>query len=186
MPQLQKIADCLLRNSRVLPIGLLLFCAPLYADENMPAMDDSATMQNDTEAPPAATSDTALDTRTTTTAPASEAVKPGKKQSPHILRALLTTAIVDREPADEIVSLDKNKDRIYFFTEIAGLKGKVIKHRWEYQGKTMAEVNFNVGSPKWRCYSSKNILPDWTGIWTVSVVDDKGEVLAETYFEVTD
>jgi hypothetical protein len=50
----------------------------------------------------------------------------------------------------------------------------------------MGEVNFNVGSNRWRSYSSKNLLPEWTGIWTVSVIDDKGNVLTETYFEVTE
>jgi hypothetical protein len=75
---------------------------------------------------------------------------------------------------------------VYFFTEFSGLKGKVVKHRWEYDGKVMGEVNFNVGSNHWRSYSSKNLLPEWTGIWTVSVIDDKGKVLTETYFEVTE
>lgn len=117
--------------------------------------------------------------------PSEDAVKK-PPQSEHVVRALLTTGIENREPVDEIVSLNKNQERIYFFTEFTGLKGQMIKHRWEYNGKVMGEVNFNVGSNRWRCYSSKNLLPEWTGIWTVSVIDEKNNVLSEAYFEVTE
>jgi hypothetical protein len=102
----------------------------------------------------------------------------------HVARALLTTGIVDREPVDEIVSLDNDAGRVYFFTEFVNMKGANIVHRWEYKGKTMAEVNFNVASPKWRSYSSKNIKPEWTGIWSVYVVGEDGKVLKESVFEV--
>jgi hypothetical protein len=122
----------------------------------------------------------------TASAPSAEETPATPPKSEHVLRALLTTGIENREPVDEIVSLDKNSDRIYFFTEFSGLKGHMVRHRWEYNGKVMGEVNFNVGSNRWRCYSSKNLLPEWTGIWTVSVIDDQDNVLTETYFEVTE
>ena len=128
---------------------------------------------------------------TESTVPQETAMQPAmpakaEQKSEHVLRALLTTGIENREPVDEIVSLDKNRERIYFFTELTGLKGKVIKHRWEFQDKVMGVVNFNVGSDQWRCYSSKNLSPEWTGIWTVTIVDEKDNVLTQTYFEVTE
>jgi hypothetical protein len=145
---------------------------PAAEPQSMEPEPDTASAPSDE-----ATSDEATSGESTTTTP---------PKSEHVLRALLTTGIENREPVDEIVSLDKNSDRVYFFTEFSGLKGKMVKHRWEYNGKVMGEVNFNIGSNHWRCYSSKNLLPEWTGIWTVSVIDDQDNVLAETYFEVTE
>ena len=59
------------------------------------------------------------------------------------------------------------------------MTGKTVLHRWEYNGQVMAEVPLAVGGPRWRTYSSKNLEPLWLGEWAVSVVDDKGNVLAK-------
>ena len=192
----------------ILSLSLIGFSQAVFCDDNTnqageqmePGSPSTLPAENSTEAPMETSAGTPTDATTDTSAdssaeaPAETATisdtTPAPAASPpkseHILRALLTTGIENREPVDEIVSLDKNRDRVYFFTEFSGLKGKVVKHRWEYDGKVMGEVNFNVGSNHWRSYSSKNLLPEWTGIWTVSVIDDKGKVLTETYFEVTE
>jgi len=95
----------------------------------------------------------------------------------NIKRSQFTTAIVNREPTDNVVTLTNNSDKIYFFTELANLKGHTITHRWEYQGKLMAEIKFDVHSDRWRIYSSKNIKPAWTGEWTVELIDENGTSL---------
>lgn len=159
---------------------------PIYAEESSTPMAtaESATSGTTEEITSESPVETAEQPATTTVPMEAPAKTPPK--SKHVTRALLTSGIENREPMDEIVSIDKNQERIYFFTEFTGLKGKIIKHRWEYKGKSMGEVNFNVGSNQWRCYSSKNLLPEWTGIWTVSIIDENNDVLAETYFEVTE
>ena len=101
-----------------------------------------------------------------------------------IARAQFTTAIQDREPTDDVATLSSNNDKIYFFTELVNFNGATITHRWEYQGKTMAEVNFNVGGSRWRAYSSKNIKPEWTGVWSVTVLNEEGIPLKMSSFEV--
>jgi len=155
----------------LLPATLLAtFCIPAHSEDTNAAKETGITE-----------SATPQETATQPAAPAE-----AEQKSEHVLRALLTTGIENREPVDEIVSLDKNRERIYFFTELTGLKGKIIKHRWEFQDKIMGVVNFNVGSDHWRCYSSKNLSPEWTGIWTVTIVDEKDNVLTQTYFEVTE
>ncbi len=88
-----------------------------------------------------------------------------------VARAQFTTAVVEREPVDEIVLLDGGADHIYFFTELKFLQGRTIVHRWEYGGKVQAEVAFEVGGPRWRVYSRKTLLPTQRGDWTVVVVD---------------
>lgn len=100
-----------------------------------------------------------------------------------VSRAQFTTAVENREPVDEISRLDINHARIYFFTEIRGGQGETVSHRWLYRDKVMAEVSFRIQGPRWRVWSSKNLLPFWTGTWTVQVVDGNGVVLAKKRFE---
>ena len=94
-------------------------------------------------------------------------------------RALFAQSIVDREPVGEVVEMANDTSKIYFYTELRGLKGQSITHRWEYGGEPHAAVSFNIGSNRWRTWSSKNLQPNWTGLWKVSVVDEGGNVLAE-------
>ena len=94
-----------------------------------------------------------------------------------LARALFTTAIEAREPVDRIDSLATSAERVYFFTDIVGLQGQTVIHRWTYNDEVKAEVPIKVRSPRWRAYSSKKLLPGWTGDWKVEVVDTSGTVL---------
>jgi len=95
-----------------------------------------------------------------------------------VQRALFTSNIEAREPVDELQEVDVTQERVYFFSELIGLEGQEVWHRWIYQGEVMAEVVFQVGGARWRVHSSKNLIPDWTGEWKVEVVDGSGRVLA--------
>jgi hypothetical protein len=92
-------------------------------------------------------------------------------------RAQFTTAVVDREPVDAVTRFDPDTGRVYFFTEVLDLQGQRVVHRWEYGGDVMAEVAFSVNGPRWRIWSSKDMLPQWEGEWTVSVLAADGQVL---------
>lgn len=94
-----------------------------------------------------------------------------------ITRSIFTHGVKNNEPIDTIVSISQRYGKMFFFTELRDLKGETIKHRWEHNGKVMAEVNFTIKSPRWRVYSSKNISPKWTGEWTVVVTDATGLAL---------
>ncbi|HEY5603677.1 MAG TPA: DUF2914 domain-containing protein [Gammaproteobacteria bacterium] len=117
---------------------------------------------------------------------AQEVPKTGTEEQRQIARAQFTTAIVNREPTDDIVMLTNNHDKIFFFNELVNFNGQTIKHRWEYQGKEMAEVEFKVEGSRWRVHSSKVIQPEWTGIWTVITLDEKNNALKVTSFEVVE
>ena len=95
-----------------------------------------------------------------------------------VARGGFTTAIVDREPQDELDSLPNDHETVYFFTELQDLAGEKVTHRWEYNGQVMAEVSFDVGGDRWRTHSSKNLQPIWLGEWTVTVVDAEENVLS--------
>ncbi len=96
-----------------------------------------------------------------------------------VVRAAFTSAVVDREPVDSILTLGNGESHVYCFTELRGLAGQRVTHRWEYEGKVMAEVSFDVGGWRWRVWSRKNLRPEWHGHWRVSVVDEAGRVLAQ-------
>lgn len=104
---------------------------------------------------------------------------------PAIARALFTTGIEEREPVDELTAADSSITNLKFFTELTNFEGQTVVHRWSYNGKMMAVVPFNVKGPRWRVYSSKNIIPEWIGTWAVDVMDGKGDVLSSTSLEYT-
>lgn len=100
-----------------------------------------------------------------------------------VARAQFTTAVDAREPVDNVAELGTAENKVYFFTELKDLDGHTVTHRWEYGGEVMAEVSFDVRGPRWRVWSSKQLLPAWTGEWTVAVVDESGDTLAEESFQ---
>jgi len=99
-----------------------------------------------------------------------------------VARAQFTTAVVNHEPVDDISELKNNVKKIYFFSDQRGMKDQPLTHRWEYNGKIMAEVTFEIGGPRWRVKSSKNLSPTQLGEWKVSIVDWGGDVIAEKTF----
>lgn len=107
----------------------------------------------------------------------------GGAASPKVAMAQFTTAVENREPVDSISFLSTALDKIVFFTDLRDLAGETITHRWEYKGKTMAEVRFEVGAARWRIWSSKRLMPAWVGEWTASIVREDGEVLAQVGFD---
>jgi len=113
----------------------------------------------------------------TTTAPAMD--------NQHVARAVFTSSVENREPVDTISTLSNDKNRIYFYTDLRGLGGQTVTHRWEYDGKTMGEIKFNVGGPRWRVWSSKTLLPQWTGEWRVEILDGAGNKISEASFNYT-
>lgn len=106
--------------------------------------------------------------------------------SAHVARALFTSAIKGGQPADAegpvIFSRGKSAKPLYFFTELRGLKGKTVTHRWEYQGQTMLTIPFTIGGNRWRVYSNKNLPTRMTGTWRVVVADSTGAVLGAREF----
>lgn len=117
-----------------------------------------------------------------------EAAEPAVATQPasgEVARATFTSEVVDREPQDEIQTLGNDQVRILYFTELRNLTGETVTHRWEFNGEVMAEVPVDVGGPRWRFHSSKELDPQWLGEWKVSVVDSNGRVLRTDSFAYT-
>ncbi len=102
-----------------------------------------------------------------------------------VARATITSDVQDREPVDSLSTVTTDDSKIFYFTEIQDMAGHTITHRWEYDGEVMAEVDFEIGGPRWRVYSSKTMTPFWVGNWKVSVIDEDGNPLSVNTFSYT-
>jgi hypothetical protein len=111
----------------------------------------------------------------------------GIEESPvpdaYVARAMFTTAVVNREPVDQVVSLDENATEVSFFTDLRNLQGRTVIHRWEFEGEVISEVNIQVKGPRWRAYSIKSLNPGEEGKWTVFVIDESGWPLHASIFQ---
>ena len=105
---------------------------------------------------------------------------------PAVLLATFTTEISEREPIDNISFLGNDKNVVFFFTDVRNLEGQEIRHVWSYNGQPMGTVRFEVKGDRWRVWSSKQLLPDWLGEWSVSVLNAEDEVMATESFTYQD
>ena len=99
-------------------------------------------------------------------------------------RAVFATAIDNREPVATFDSLDSSATRsVTFFTELSNLSGQTVTHQWTHNDKVMFEKSFEVKAERWRVWTSKTLIPNWSGTWTVNVLDDERTLLASKSFE---
>lgn len=102
-----------------------------------------------------------------------------------VARDMVTTEIIDREPLEDGAAFYPAMGPVYYFTEVKGADTPThITHIWYYEGQQMAQIPLSVDGPRWRTWSSKQILQDWTGSWRVEAVDADGHVLSSQTFEV--
>lgn len=106
-----------------------------------------------------------------------------------VARAVFASDVVDREPIDNIGNTLKvdysGIQKVYFFTDLRGMNGSTVSHRWLLDGQVMADIPFDIGGDRWRVWSSKRLLPGFEGTWTVQVVKD-GKVLTSRSFQYVD
>ncbi|MDH3229083.1 MAG: DUF2914 domain-containing protein [Alphaproteobacteria bacterium] len=95
-----------------------------------------------------------------------------------ISRAQFTSAVLDREPVDEITSIDSRTGSVFFFTEFRNFEGTNASHRWIYNGEVKFELSFKIRGSRWRVYSQKTLPAEWLGDWKVEIVTEEGTVLA--------
>ena len=101
-----------------------------------------------------------------------------------VSRAIFTTSVQDREPVMAVDSINSNAFKsISFFTELNDLQGHNITHQWIFDDEVMFEKSFEVSGERWRVWTSKTLLPGWTGTWTVRVIDDDRTELVSKTFE---
>lgn len=102
-----------------------------------------------------------------------------------VARGLFTSDVQNHEPVDQLSNATTDLHTVSFFTELKDFEGQTVIHRWERNGESMAEVKFQVGGPRWRVWSSKNMMPEWVGTWKVSVINGNGDVVASETLNYT-
>ena len=100
-----------------------------------------------------------------------------------VSRAQFTTGLSNREPTNNVTQVNAGQ-AVYYFTELMGLQGHTITHKWQRNGAFQLGLQFPVGAERWRVHSSKTIAPNLTGTWTVSVQNDDGQILRQDTLQV--
>lgn len=105
--------------------------------------------------------------------------------SVNVDQILFGTGIENREAmgVDTVFSADVGN--VYCWVLATGAEGETqISFVWYHQDQEMAEVNVPVRSARWRCWTSKTIMPEMTGAWKVEIKDEAGKVLESASFQV--
>jgi len=119
--------------------------------------------------------------------PAAPAAPAPPAQAPalSVARDAVAASVVDREPKDPAQTFAPTTPTVYYFTVIHGAQTPTtITHRWSYKDQVTAEVKLPVEGSPWRTWSSKAMLPEWTGSWKVEAVTEAGQVLASKTFTI--
>ena len=106
-------------------------------------------------------------------------------QEIHVTEAVVCREVVDRMPVGAGDVIPAGTDRVFCYTRIEGAGGNTeITHNWYYQGSLKASVVLPVRASSWRTWSSKTMLPDWTGEWMIEVLSKDGTPLESIIFFV--
>lgn len=102
-----------------------------------------------------------------------------------VSQAVVCQEIVDRMPVGSGDVIPAGTERVFCFTRIDGAIGETeITHNWYYKGALKASVVLPVRTSEWRTWSSKTLLPEWTGDWMVEVLSKDGTPLESLIFFV--
>jgi hypothetical protein len=98
---------------------------------------------------------------------------------PVVSRAIFSTSLNEREPVNDLVTVPHGEKAIFFFTEILNADTTSVTHLWTYNDIEIARIKLNIGSDKWRTWSSKQIWHLTPGEVKVQVLDADNMILAE-------
>jgi hypothetical protein len=98
---------------------------------------------------------------------------------------LVTTAVIDREPVDNVEVFPRQSGKVFCFTRITGADEPTVVHHVWYRGEQlMSRTVLPVNSPDWRTWSARQLLEDLPGAWRVEIQDVDGNVLQEVNFQL--
>lgn len=116
-----------------------------------------------------------------------EEAAPAPPPSLSVARAVACLEVRDREPQSVDTVFSNRTEQVICFTQIEGASEETrIEHVWIHEGEERARVSLPVRSASWRTYSTKKLLPEWTGAWKVEIRDGAGSVLKSVEFRVVE
>ena len=102
-----------------------------------------------------------------------------------VVEAVITTAIVDREPVDSVDVFPIQNGKLFCFTRIIGAEdATVVYHVWYRDEQLMSQVELPVNSTDWRTWSEKRFFEDSPGKWHVEIQDVHGNPLRKVAFQL--
>lgn len=101
----------------------------------------------------------------------------------YVERAVFTSGINHKEPVDILQDTPITLKKVYFFSELRNLDGKVATHRWYYNNQPVADMQFLIAGSRWRTWSFKE-LAQGPGLWKVQIIAE-GKVIMEHQLPVT-
>lgn len=105
-----------------------------------------------------------------------------------VTQAVITTGITSSAQPEtaNLTVVDHRVGNITFYTEIVGLRGQTVTHRWFYNGKQLSTVSLNIASARTINWSRSSIAPSQLGQWEAKVVDSRGRTLISRRFSVVE
>ena len=106
-----------------------------------------------------------------------------------VAREVLARGIEEGRPVhpfDTQLTLDADAPTtLYYFTELRGMAGKTVQHRWLHDGKLVSEIPMQVGAG-WlsSLHSSATIAPGMAGRWEVRICNASGRALERESFQL--
>lgn len=102
-----------------------------------------------------------------------------------VAKGVISLRVENREPVGPGDSFEPGVGQLACYTVIEGAADEtVIYHVWRHGDELKAKVQLPVRSASWRTWSTKRILPSWTGDWTVTIEDEQGGVLETLSFSI--
>ena len=99
--------------------------------------------------------------------------------------AVLCRDVVDRIPVEPGDVFTNDMEKIYCFTRVVGAAEPTeIRHNWYFGEDMVASVVLPVRSANWRTFSSKTLIPEYTGEWRVEVLSQEGDLLKKIIFMI--
>lgn len=105
---------------------------------------------------------------------------------PSVEVAVVGMGVENLIPIGVAESFPSSVDRIYCYSKIINGEATTITHRWYYGERVVSEVPLTIGSPNFRTYSYKTILPHYSGKWRVEIVSETGDLLKSLEFIIVE
>ena len=99
-----------------------------------------------------------------------------------VANATFTTNVVNGAPTDFPEQFTTSTPAVYYYAELLDLTGQTVTLRWSLEGKRMQDDPVVVTSARQSIWTMMKMRPQWTGNWTVEVLNGKGQVIGQRNF----
>lgn len=97
--------------------------------------------------------------------------------------AVICEDISERNPVAPGDIFTSDIEQLFCFTRVVGVEGESeVIHNWYLNDTLASSVTLSVRSSNWRTYSSKTIMPEFSGNWRVEILSAEKELLKQIHF----